>query len=172
MKYLLFLLFPIIGFSQPNYSLSITPQYAFNKFQIGVTGIMEERIASFESHFLLDKLGEPSVQIKLGVTLFSDCNSRMLLYPFYFNYKERDYFTPMGINWTTTRGIITFNGGLDVYRQSEVIEGMTTKGKIRPNFNASINVKMFGQRYKKINKQISHTQNKLKNNYYGDMLNK
>lgn len=149
MKYLIFLLFPVLGFSQRNYSLSATAQYAFDEPIIGISTIMEESLASFEGHVLLDKRGEPNVQVKLGITLFSNCSSRLLLYPLYFNYKERDYFTPIGIAWTTTKGLTTFNVGWDMYKQHETIDGVITKGKLKPNLNASMNIKVFGKRYKK-----------------------
>lgn len=146
---LLIWLFPIIGFSQRNYSLSGTAQYAFNEPMIGISTIMEESLASFEGHFLLDKRGEPNIQVKLGITLFSNCSSRLLLYPLYFNYKEGDYFTPIGIAWTTTKGRTTFNVGWDMYKQHETIDGVIIKGKLKPNLNASMNIRVFGKRYKK-----------------------
>lgn len=145
---LLISLFPLVGFSQPNYSLSVTTQYAFDKPTVGISAIMEQRVASFEGHFLLDKYGEPNIQVKLGITLFSNCSSRLLLYPFYFNYKERNYFTPIGITWATTKGRTTLNIGWDMYKQHEIIDGITTKGKLKPNLNASMNIKVFGKRYK------------------------
>lgn len=146
MKYLLFLLFPIIGFAQPNYSLSITPQYAFNKFQIGVTAIMEEKVATFQGHLFIGKNSNIETQVKMGFPFLRDCNSVFVVYPFYLDadVTNNRFFTPTGIAWQRTFEKLTFNVGADIY----VHDFFEEEEKWTHSLNFSLNYSIVGNRYK------------------------
>jgi hypothetical protein len=118
-----------------NKSLSITVQQDLNN-KIGVRYVMEQKGISFDGA-LTANATEQFATVKLGAQLLESGNSRIMLYPFYFDYKnQKGYRIPSQISLLHTTPNLTYNIGVD----------MGLKGDW--NINAAVSMPIFGSNYK------------------------
>lgn len=142
----LFLLFiSIVSYSQ-NYSVSTTASYSLDKTSVGISAIMEERLATAQSHLMFYSNGDIELIMKLGLTLSKQTKSRFVVYPAYLKYdvKKQKYITPIGLSCISTFGDLTTNIGIDIFKKKN-----NETNKVEYFFlNASVNYTLFGSRYK------------------------
>lgn len=161
---LVLILIPLISYSQverlsgePNYSISATAQLGFGTPSVGVSGIMEERVVTFQGHLLLDANAEIRLNIKMGFTLMEEKSARLVVYPLWLNanVSGQRFFTPIGISYLRVFegkkiGTLVLNVGTEFYLVSdEMPDRFGLNGEKTFALNASVNYLLFGNRYKK-----------------------